>query len=147
VCLRRPQSSAGASSLIGSKQIKDHSVQYVDLSKKAAAKLRGQRGPRGFQGEQGSMGLPGAPGATGGFDPAKVTYVRGPDVVIPAGESDAVIATCPAGTTVIGGDFFSSIAHPAGSLTNGDRQTWGLIALNDSTIAVTVNAFAVCAAK
>jgi hypothetical protein len=147
---------AGASSLIGSKQIKDHSVQYVDLSKKAAAKLRGQRGPRGYQGPQGltgSQGAPGlngsqgAPGLNGGFDPNKLNYVTGPDTVIPAGELGGASAACPAGSKVLGGGFYESIGEAFGSGFTGDGNAWFETVDNISGIDITVNAYAVCAAK
>lgn len=54
--------------LITSAQIKNGTIQTVDLSAKTKRALRGQRGPRGLDGApgpQGSMGLQGPPGATG----------------------------------------------------------------------------------
>jgi hypothetical protein len=141
---------AGASILIGSKQIKDHSVQYVDLSKKAAAKLRGQRGPQGPQGPQGLVGLPGTPGtpgAAGGFDPSKISYVTGPTKTFHPGDIDFVEAVCPAGTKIIGGGYFANIMHVAGDQTYGDGGTWSVLINNDTSIDVDANATAVCAAK
>jgi len=144
---------AGAQSLIGSKQIKDHSIQYVDLSKKAAAKLRGQRGPRGYQGEQGYMGLPGAPGtpgaagAPGGFDPSKINYVTGADTLIPSGAVGTAYAYCPAGSKAVGGGFFESYGEAYVTKFGSDGTYWYGNVDNQAGFDITVNAYAVCAAK
>ncbi len=53
---------AAATGLITGKQIKDHSIRLVDLTKAAQRKLHGQRGPRGLPGAQGAQGLPGPAG-------------------------------------------------------------------------------------
>jgi hypothetical protein len=145
---------AGASSLVGSKQIKDHSVQYVDLSKKAAAKLRGKRGPRGYQGINGLNGLQGPAGPAGlagGFDPAKVQYVTGASVTIAPGDVNAAGASCPAGSKVVGGGFMWSYETSGltvqGSGPNAAGSAWVAALYNGGTIDATVNAYAVCAAK
>jgi hypothetical protein len=56
---------ATAAGLITGKQIKNHSIQLVDLSKKAQKALRGKRGPEGPQGTQGPQGPQGPPGPAG----------------------------------------------------------------------------------
>ena len=48
--------------LITSKDIKDGSIQLVDLSSSARAALHGQRGPVGPKGPQGQQGQPGPAG-------------------------------------------------------------------------------------
>jgi hypothetical protein len=53
---------ATAASLITGRQIKDHSIGYVDLKKKAQALLRGHRGAQGPQGLPGPVGPPGPAG-------------------------------------------------------------------------------------
>jgi hypothetical protein len=50
---------------VGSAQIKNGSIQKVDISKRTAAALRGKRGPRGLQGIQGIQGIQGVQGAQG----------------------------------------------------------------------------------
>lgn len=57
--------SAVAASLITSKQIKNGTIQTVDISKKAKKALKGARGKTGPAGPQGAQGLPGAKGADG----------------------------------------------------------------------------------
>ena len=59
--------SAVAGSLITSKQIKDGTIKYKDVHKRARTKLKGATGPQGSQGPQGDQGAPGpATGPAGG---------------------------------------------------------------------------------
>jgi hypothetical protein len=59
--------SAVAGSLITSKQIKNGTIKFKDINKKARAKLEGDTGPQGPQGPQGVPGQPGpATGPAGG---------------------------------------------------------------------------------
>jgi hypothetical protein len=60
---------ATAAGLITGKQIKNHSIQLVDLSKKAQLRLRGQRGQRGPQGVPGPQGPQGPAGPAGTSTP------------------------------------------------------------------------------
>jgi hypothetical protein len=53
------------SNSVGSPQIKNRSIQRIDISNRAAASLRGLRGPRGLQGAQGIQGPKGDKGDTG----------------------------------------------------------------------------------
>ncbi|HYV16397.1 MAG TPA: hypothetical protein VE972_10290 [Conexibacter sp.] len=55
--------TAGASSLITGKSIKDGSIGTKDLSKKARKALAGKTGPRGAAGARGAAGSNGAPGS------------------------------------------------------------------------------------
>ncbi len=50
---------------VGSPQIKNRSIQRIDISRRAAASLRGQRGLRGLPGAQGPQGLQGPTGPQG----------------------------------------------------------------------------------
>jgi hypothetical protein len=54
---------------VGSPQIKNGSIQKLDISKKTVSALRGLRGPRGLQGIQGIQGIQGVKGDTGGVGP------------------------------------------------------------------------------
>jgi hypothetical protein len=51
---------------VGSKQLKNRSIQKIDIGKKTIASLRGQRGPVGPASPQGAQGIQGAQGAQGG---------------------------------------------------------------------------------
>lgn len=57
--------TATAATLITSAQIKNGTIQMIDISSKAKKALRGQRGPRGFEGAAGPAGAAGPTGATG----------------------------------------------------------------------------------
>ena len=50
---------------VGSPQIKNGSIQKIDISKKTVSALRGLRGPRGLQGIQGIQGIQGVKGDKG----------------------------------------------------------------------------------
>jgi hypothetical protein len=50
---------------VGSPQIKNGSIQKVDISKRTVSALRGLRGLRGLTGATGAAGAAGAPGAKG----------------------------------------------------------------------------------
>jgi len=50
---------------VGSPQIKNGSIQKVDISKRTVSSLRGLRGPRGLQGPQGQQGPQGPQGLQG----------------------------------------------------------------------------------
>lgn len=56
---------ATAAGLITGKQIKNHSIRLIDLSKAAQKALRGHQGPRGSQGPQGQQGPQGPAGLPG----------------------------------------------------------------------------------
>jgi hypothetical protein len=77
--------------------------------------LTGHRGPRGHSGPAGTDGLPGAPGPTGAPGPAGaagisgVTIVSSPEASLSPGASAAPIAYCPAGSSVLGTGFYSSV--------------------------------------
>jgi hypothetical protein len=136
--------TAGTAVLITGKQIKNGSIGLADISVSAKRALKGQRGPQGIAGPAGTAGPAGLPG---GFDPAKVSYVTGSTVTFAPGEIGFAHATCPAGTTVIGGGYYASIASVAADKTYGDGRTWSALINNDTSISVDVNAHAVCAAK
>ena len=138
---------AGSQALIGSAQIANRSIRLVDMHPSAVKALRGQRGPRGPQGPPGANGLQGPQGPAGGFDPSKLTYVTGPRVTIPADDAGTATATCPGGTVVTGGGFYTSIAVPANSQAYANNS-WSVIVNNFGiSIPVEAYAFAVCAAR
>jgi hypothetical protein len=163
---------AARSALIGSKQIADHSIRLVDLNGSAVKALRGQRGPvgsagaNGAAGPQGPAGPAGANGAAGPqgpagaagpqgpagsngvngtFDPSKVQYVLGPEVVVAPGAQGASVATCPGGSLAISGGF---VVGGGANIVFSD--TFGFIfhkimVNNDTSFPVGISATVVCA--
>jgi hypothetical protein len=76
--------ATAATIVVTSKNIKNGTIQTVDISAKAKRALRGNRGPRGLpgtqgargaQGPQGAQGSPGAPGAPGPQGPPGIVNV------------------------------------------------------------------------
>ena len=57
--------SGTAAFVVTSKNIKNGTIQTVDISAKAKQALKGNRGPRGYPGADGIDGLNGAPGPKG----------------------------------------------------------------------------------
>jgi hypothetical protein len=96
---------------VGSQQLKNRSIQRIDLAGKTIASLRGQRGMRGLQGPRGLQGLQGIQGVKG------VGGDRGPsDAYHPAvALSDSVVL--PPGDYVLWGKarFYDQSFH-AGTL-------------------------------
>lgn len=123
-----------AGGLIGSAQIKDHSIQLVDLSPAAQAALRGQAGQNGS------------------FDLSKITAaISLPNVVVQPGTAGSAEAICPAGDAAISGGGFGDIAGidvsrpyfpPGGTYPTG----WYIAVLNDKQIPVSISAQVVCVA-
>ncbi len=99
--------SATAASLITGKQIKNGSLQYNDLSKKARKKLRGTRGRTGKIGATGVAGAAGATGAPGtALAYAKVISTAAADTVDASqskGVTDANVSDFGTGGTCISG--------------------------------------------
>jgi hypothetical protein len=77
---------------VGSKQIKNRSIQRIDLSGKTTASLRGQRGPRGLQGPQGmqgtqgTQGIQGPQGLKGDIGPSNGFYAQDSPLDLPPGD-------------------------------------------------------------
>jgi Collagen triple helix repeat (20 copies) len=154
-----PTAIAGSSALprnsVGSPQIKNGSIQVVDISRRARAALRGARGPEGPQGmpgsqgatgatgAQGPQGVPGQPGAPGAPGLAGVQYVVSAEV-----PNDVATALCPAGKFAIAGGGVASeigsqlwLSAPVG----GTGWIAGAEFDNDVGGSAPVQAFAVCA--
>lgn len=97
--------SATAAFVVTSKNIKNGTIQLVDISPRAKAALRGQRGPRGIAGT---------------FATATITTVEGSEINLcsTGGPSSCQIgassATCPAGSVVISGGWVGSFDQLSG---------------------------------
>lgn len=142
--------SATAAFVVTSANIKNGSIQTVDLSKKAQKALKGNRGPRGFDGTPGEAGPPGAPGAT------NVTVRTFSLTVAPLADAWAFIV-CPDGQRSTGGGaravpgLLVYDTHPTNASGNalaaGETPVgWRVGVDNYLNSSQTVTAYAVCAA-
>jgi hypothetical protein len=91
---------------VGSPQIKNGSIQKVDISKRTVSALRGLRGPRGLQGLTGATGAKGDKGDTGAQG---VQGLQGPPGPFPDGP-------VPSGKT-IRGNFATAGVRSGGAFT------------------------------
>jgi hypothetical protein len=108
-------SGAAATLVVTSKNIKNGTIQIVDISTRAKAALRGQRGPRGYAGVEGVEGRPGPQGPQGqrgpagppGVDGSSVSYTKTYSEVktVAPGSLAFVNAICPPGSSVVGGGY------------------------------------------
>ena len=130
-------SGTAATIVITSKQIKNGTIQTVDISAGAKRALKGNRGPRG------SEGVPGADGAVGPTGPQGIqslTTVSNTVSVLP-GQFGQVMATCPSGQRPVSGGFvFAGIT--IGNSAVG--SSWFVIGENDLINTQDLKAFAYC---
>jgi hypothetical protein len=98
-------SGTAATILVTSKNIKNGTIQTVDISAKAKRALKGNRGRRGFAGAAGAAGPAGAvgpPGARGPSGPGMTDLEWVAGNATGTGEVAAQVQ-CPAGKVVISG--------------------------------------------
>ena len=100
-------SSAASYLVVTSKNIKNGTIQPIDLSAKARRTLRGTRGPRGPEGPAGADGPRGPQGERGLFG---VFSVYGPFAAVAPGSVASSTATCPSGIAVGGGFSAQNLA-------------------------------------
>jgi hypothetical protein len=133
--------------VVTSKNIKNGTIQTVDISKKARLALKGNRGPRGLQGPQGPPGVAGAQGIqgiqgaaganglNGGLDPSKVSYVAGAPVEVLPGTDGQAVA------------LYAELDDAFDILVNApfaDGSGWNVETVNGSTGSSFLQAYAVC---
>jgi hypothetical protein len=92
--------SSTAAFVVTSANIKNGTIQPVDLSVKTKRVLKGNRGPRGFAGPPGIQGPPGMPGVSPSYTNAYSAHTT-----VPPGSITFANAICPAGTSVVGGGY------------------------------------------
>jgi hypothetical protein len=132
--------SATAAFVVTSKNIKNGTIQTVDLSAKARKALKGKAGPAGARGPQGPAGPQGPPGFVGATRIVSATFSV---PVNTAGSPQTV--SCPDGTGVISGGVVSEthgdtwVDAPSGNGWSGAANN----ALGTSPGEVTV--YALCA--
>jgi collagen triple helix repeat protein len=161
-------SGTAATIVITSKNIKNGSIEAVDISAKAKRALKGNRGPRGAAGPAGATGAQGAPGPqgpqgsqgpVGSRGPAGPPGPQGPPgvqqitevngrVTLFAGQTGYATAFCPGGTTAIGGQFWFGEEHTSwgevyASYTIG--HGWRVHAANRTSSDQILDVWALCA--
>jgi len=129
--------SAIAASQITSKQIKNGTIQLVDISKSARLALQGGRGP------QGAPGTPGAPGAT------KVVVRQGAVVNAAANADATATVSCSPGERATGGGNTGSgwlvrQSFPTGGSATAPPTGWQVVADNGGA-ATNLTALVICA--
>ena len=137
-------SGATAAFVVTSANIKNGTIQPVDLSAKTKRVMRGARGPRGPQGDPGPVGDRGPQGPPG-F--AQVFQVISPQIPIAAQEEGLAIASCPAGQKLTGGGFFASHPTVAPYIAQPSGQDWRVRAFNFSDQPQSLYAYAICVAN
>jgi hypothetical protein len=133
-------SSTAATIVVTSKNIKNGTIQTVDISAKAKRALRGNRGPRGFPGLAGPEGSPGPAGPQGPPGVQSITGVANSTTVAP-GSFGTVTATCPGGQAPVSGGFlFAGITTASNRVSPG----WLVNGVNDLATPQQLTAFAYC---
>jgi hypothetical protein len=132
---------------VGTRQVINHSLQRVDLSRRAVKALRGLRGPVGPR------------GAAGGFTAGNVSIVNGSitelcAVQIGTCRFGVSTATCPGGKVAIAGgwhevvgpaDIDTSVTSNAPFHITGGVDGWGVGMRNNSDMPWSFYAIAICA--
>jgi hypothetical protein len=143
-------SGTAATILVTSANIKNGTIQTVDISAGAKRALKGQRGPRGLQGTPGAQGIqgpPGAPGAQGSPGIQSLTRI-GASIEVDPETFDSVTADCPAGQKAVSG----GVAFPGGGAEIWESQQkpiggagWSVTGANfNTTETFTLYAIALC---
>ncbi len=137
-------SGATAAFIVTSANIKNGTIQPIDLSAKTKRVLRGSRGPagpRGAQGFQGLQGPPGPPGTVGSLSQVQSVRVQ----VNPGAEATAQ-ADCPTPNgRLTGGGFYTSDPQLAAYISEPWGQGWKVTAFNFGANSANIYAFAMCA--
>jgi hypothetical protein len=117
-----------AAFVVTSKNIRNGTIQLVDISPQAKKALRGKRGPQGRR----------------GID--EVTYVVTlPPRLIPPGSASSAEAACPAGQQPISGSFGPTGATITGSLPDLSRRVWVVFGRNETATPQVLTAIVYCA--
>jgi hypothetical protein len=136
-------SGTAATIVVTSKNIKNGTIQTVDISAKAKRALKGNRGPRGRQGPAGAQGAPGAAGAAGPQGPPGVQGFSqvSNTVSVPPDTHMNVTAECPSGQRAVSGGFlFAGIVNT----THRSATGWAAGGHNDLTTPQDLTAYAYC---
>jgi hypothetical protein len=157
------------------KDVKNRSLGTKKLSATALSSLAGERGPTGPQGQKGDRGEPGAAGPTGATGPKGDTGAKGdtgptgpqgsagpagpsgisgleysvnsPGIYVPSDSAGGGYVRCPAGKKALGGgaSVENANVYVTTSAPLDDGTGWTVHFNNNSSSAVTVYAWAICA--
>jgi hypothetical protein len=144
--------ATAATIVVTSKNIKNGTIQTVDISAKAKRALKGNRGPRGLTGARGPAGAPGpvgpagAAGAVGARGPAGPGMTDFEYVTNTATGTDSVVAEvqCPAGKVVVSGGGITDTGLLDASVVV-PPQGWGVRGFTIDPLGQTVSVQALCA--
>jgi hypothetical protein len=128
VAMLMSAASATAAFVVTSKNIKNGTIQTVDISAKAKRALKGKRGTRGPQGFAGAQGAPGAQGPQGPQGPPGLPGAAGPS----AGYY-TVVASVPLPHAGPPPTEFLTVAELA--LPPGDYLAWAKLWVNNQGTA------------
>jgi hypothetical protein len=156
-------SGTAATIFVTSKNIKNGTIQTVDISAKAKRALRGYTGPRGPMGLPGPVGQRGPQGPQGaqgpirpqgpqGFPGTSVSYSDwvSQETTVPINESRSVEAVCPIDTFVVGGGYTRSgtgmlVSSDSYPIRLGDgREAWYAVMHNIGEQEAAFRAIAYC---
>jgi hypothetical protein len=135
--------TAGASHLMTGKDIRDSSLTGRDVRNGSLTPADFSGSVAGPAGARGAQGLPGAAGAAGAPGVASITTITGTSVYVSPGLVGHAEAYCPAGTAVVGTGFNASIGNVGFAEQFGTFV--GVAVWNDTSIAIPINAQAICA--
>ena len=142
--------SSAAAFVVTSKNIKDGTIQPVDLSAKTKRVMRGNAGPAGPAGQQGPRGFTGERGPQGERGPAgfqNVTRVTGGAIYVNPNSWAEGSATCYSGT-LVGGGYESIYSRTISVYLNAPTgSTWEVGVYELGTSATTVYPYALCASS
>jgi hypothetical protein len=134
-------SGTAATLVITSKNIKNGTIQTIDISAKAKRALRGQRGPIGPRGLQGLVGATGPIGPAGpGLSGLHFVWAHAP---VAPNSGGSVVAECDPGEVVISGGGSTTSTWVYASVPAGTHG-WLSGIYNDSPDPATVEAVALC---
>jgi hypothetical protein len=139
VLLSAGTSAAVTERLITSKDIKNGTIQPVDLSAAAKRALKGRRGPAGPEGRTGPAGT---------FSAQNVTLVTGPRATIQPGCVGSSSASCGANGIPIAGGWYAGNDPPFdASVVESTRilHEWIVTMKNNSTFTASYQTVVTCA--
>jgi hypothetical protein len=143
-------SGTAATIVVTSKNIKDGTIQAVDISAKAKQALKGRRGARGAAGVPGPPGPQGAQGPQGSPAPPglqRLTLMTGAGSVAP-GNQVTVEAACSTGEIAVSGGYGLDSTDASVVQSFGNGHAWVVVAENSTGTGIptaTVTAYAYCA--